>query len=355
MSVSKAVRRIKVDIAKLQKAQGRRHDAAKELRKDQSEGKLDHRQLAKLVSKGRNEHKALNRDRNSLAKDAAARSNALEALKAKKQALVQQFPDAFTTDPLNPNASLSNPTLQAGLDEIAQQEALVHAKFDPRIDQDRGRIAEDRSNIGALRAAIAGKRKEIQHDRSALKHDRQRLDKAIGAAKNARHKALNDLRPAEYKLGLRGTNRIRKALGLKSVDHVLRPNRGKRVVGYVNGKAHTIRVSPVGNGQYLRTDAAKQYKRMLAAAARAGIQLSSSSGYRTMAQQQQLWIQFGQNPARVARPGYSNHQGGVAMDIGGVGGYGTSAYRWLSANAGRYGFRNTVAGEPWHWSYGVNG
>jgi LAS superfamily LD-carboxypeptidase LdcB len=53
----------------------------------------------------------------------------------------------------------------------------------------------------------------------------------------------------------------------------------------------------------------------------------------------------------AARPGYSNHQGGVSMDIGGVNGYGTSACRWLQANASRYGFVNDVAGESWHWTF----
>ena len=28
---------------------------------------------------------------------------------------------------------------------------------------------------------------------------------------------------------------------------------------------------------------------------------------------------------------------------------GSAAYRWLSANAPRFGFRN-LPGEPWHWS-----
>ena len=39
------------------------------------------------------------------------------------------------------------------------------------------------------------------------------------------------------------------------------------------------------------------------------------------------------------------------MDIGGVNGYGTAAYRWLSANAGRFGFKNDVGGEYWHFDY----
>ena len=131
---------------------------------------------------------------------------------------------------------------------------------------------------------------------------------------------------------------------------------GKSVTAYYNGSPRTITVVPVGNGQYLRADAAASYKKMVAAAARAGIHLSADSGFRSMAEQQHLYQLYLEGRGNLAaKPGYSNHQGGVAMDIGGVNGYGTAAYNWLRAHAGDYGFRNTVSGEYWHWSYGVNG
>ena len=129
---------------------------------------------------------------------------------------------------------------------------------------------------------------------------------------------------------------------------------GKAVTAYINGRASQITVMPVGNGQYMRADAAANFKAMQAAAARAGINLGATSGFRSMAQQQYLydgWIHRRPGFNLAARPGYSNHQGGIAMDIGGVGGYGTSAYRWLQAHAGQYGFANDVSGEPWHWTY----
>jgi peptidoglycan hydrolase-like protein with peptidoglycan-binding domain len=127
--------------------------------------------------------------------------------------------------------------------------------------------------------------------------------------------------------------------------------KGKRVTGFRNGSAFTTKVYPVGNGEYLQKNAAINYKKMVLAAKRAGIPLSSTSGFRTMAEQQRLWVQFGMNPNRVARPGFSNHQQGLSMDIGGVGGFGTRAFNWLRANAGRFGFVNDVAGEFWHWTY----
>ena len=126
---------------------------------------------------------------------------------------------------------------------------------------------------------------------------------------------------------------------------------GARVNGYVNGRAAIITVSSVGNGKYMRTDAANAFNRMKADAARAGINLSVISGFRTMAEQQYLYNLYLQGRGNLAaRPGYSNHQGGTSADLS-VGGYGSSTYRWLAANARRYGFVNDVSTEPWHWTF----
>ncbi len=55
----------------------------------------------------------------------------------------------------------------------------------------------------------------------------------------------------------------------------------------------------------------------------------------------------------VARPGYSMHEQGLAVDflVGGdlIRSRSTSAYQWLAANAAGYGLYN-LPSEPWHWS-----
>lgn len=127
---------------------------------------------------------------------------------------------------------------------------------------------------------------------------------------------------------------------------------GMQVTGYVNGSPRTISISSVGNGKYLRTDAAARFNAMKAEAARAGVSLSVNSGFRTMEQQRYLYNLYLQGRGNLAaRPGYSNHQGGLSADINMPGGYSGSTYRWLRANAGRYGFVNDVGGEPWHWTF----
>ena len=61
--------------------------------------------------------------------------------------------------------------------------------------------------------------------------------------KNDRKVALNDLQPAEYKLGLKGTNKRREELGLKKVSQVIRPGVPNVVGGQVGkwiAEAQTI-------------------------------------------------------------------------------------------------------------------
>ena len=62
--------------------------------------------------------------------------------------------------------------------------------------------------------------------------------------------------------------------------------------------------------------------------------------------------------AYVAAPGYSNHQDGLALDLGtrkGKGGLiklyeGSWFHNWLKVNAGTYQFGRWPA-EAWHWTY----
>jgi lysozyme family protein len=130
------------------------------------------------------------------------------------------------------------------------------------------------------------------------------------------------------------------------------PAGAKQVTAYVQGKPSTITVVPVGNGKYLRADAAKNFKAMQAAASRAGVNLTANSGFRSMEEQKALYQKYLNGTGNLAaKPGYSNHQNGISMDIGNVGGYNTKAYNWLKNNASKYGFQNDVRGEFWHWTY----
>lgn len=93
----------------------------------------------------------------------------------------------------------------------------------------------------------------------------------------------------------------------------------------------------------------------------AGMSLSAYSSFRSMPHQQSLWESNGRNPSRVAPPGNSSHQAGVAIDFNKMPGFNSSgsctnrartlnnpAWVWLRDNAERYGFKQ-FSNEAWHW------
>ena len=127
---------------------------------------------------------------------------------------------------------------------------------------------------------------------------------------------------------------------------------GRIGAGYQNGRRVSVGLSEVGGGRYLNTRAAPSYRAMMAAARRDGVNLSLLSAFRSMEQQQHLYSLYRSGRGnKAARPGYSNHQMGLSVDLGNTGGYGGRNYRWLKQNAARFGFYNDVRGEPWHWTY----
>jgi D-alanyl-D-alanine dipeptidase len=135
-------------------------------------------------------------------------------------------------------------------------------------------------------------------------------------------------------------------------------------------QADRVTVTGAGGAQVvLHRLAAKQWARLIDAARAGGIAtplLLPVSGYRSVASQQVLWkaalAKYGSEAeARkwVAKPGGSAHHSGRAVDcwLGtatnseNVGKQRqTAAWKWLVANAERFGFYPYDA-EPWHWEY----
>lgn len=129
----------------------------------------------------------------------------------------------------------------------------------------------------------------------------------------------------------------------------------------------------VGGGQQLRGEAANALRLMIADASSASLTIKPLSGYRSYNTQVSVYGNEvktnGQAVAdsQSARPGYSEHQTGLAIDVGG-GGCGiedcfgnTAEGKWVAANAYKYGFivryvagKEQVTGyrpEPWHIRY----
>jgi len=114
----------------------------------------------------------------------------------------------------------------------------------------------------------------------------------------------------------------------------------------------------IGNGQTMNADAARHWAALVAEIKRdTGITVVATEGTRTYARQKALYDGYragrpGFNPAWSPESPYAYHLSGRAVDVGsGVGYLATQASREFYARAGRYGFRPTVAGEPWHFEW----
>ncbi|MGZ3419862.1 MAG: M15 family metallopeptidase [Polyangiales bacterium] len=118
--------------------------------------------------------------------------------------------------------------------------------------------------------------------------------------------------------------------------------------GYKSGSPFTITVVHA-DGKDIEVATASMYARMQHDAAKAGIGIRIVSGFRTMEKQKELYQAYLNGTGNLAaKPGYSNHQSGHALDLN------TSApgvYSWLAAHAASYGFKRTVPSEAWHWEY----
>ena len=144
--------------------------------------------------------------------------------------------------------------------------------------------------------------------------------------------------------------------------------------GYVPSDLTNVTVNGTVTSYTLRREAAEAMTKMFAGAAQDGVQLVLTSAYRSYEYQYQLYngyvAQYGSATADTisSRPGYSDHQTGLAADIT------SSTYSalnqgfaqdsggiWLAAHAHEYGFimrypqgKQDITGyafEPWHFRY----
>lgn len=126
---------------------------------------------------------------------------------------------------------------------------------------------------------------------------------------------------------------------------------GRSATGYLRGRAIRLRVVDVDLCE-VEVSTARAFRAMERAAARAGIGLVIMSGFRTFEKQVELWndYRFGSGNL-AAKPGWSNHQSGRALDLV----LDRGVLEWLDRNGRRFGFRRTVRNEPWHWEFGTPG
>ena len=127
-----------------------------------------------------------------------------------------------------------------------------------------------------------------------------------------------------------------------------------------------------GKGIQLRKEASEAYKKMEGDASKENINFIPQSGYRSYDYQNTLYENYKKDDPKgadtySARPGFSEHQTGLALDINIPSGgslrnfNGTKQAEWVSQNAHKYGFiiryteeNKDITGymsEPWHIRY----
>ncbi|MDX8418935.1 M15 family metallopeptidase [Stecheria sp. CLA-KB-P133] len=145
--------------------------------------------------------------------------------------------------------------------------------------------------------------------------------------------------------------------------------------GYAPEDVRYVNVAQIYNNAVMREEAATAMENMFAAAQADGITLTLGSGYRSYDLQTTLYNKYVDDDGTdyadsiSSRPGYSDHQTGLAADLNGddestycdKSFINTDAGQWLYHNAYRYGFimrypegKTDYTGydyEPWHYRY----
>jgi hypothetical protein len=138
--------------------------------------------------------------------------------------------------------------------------------------------------------------------------------------------------------------------------------------GYRNGRINPALLTPLKEapGHRLYKDAAEAFDKMAVAyKADTGKKLSITDSYRRLEVSIDLikrkgWYSRnapdttegrGQKMGLGGQPGTSNHGWGLGIDVNNCG-YDSTAFKWLSQNAARFGYKN-IPKESWHWEYTI--
>lgn len=290
-------------------------------------------------------------------------SDRIEALNGQLRAVAVNAYVRPPTDDLGVVLGDDSPNDNATRKVLATTRVATTGEVVNQIRAERQRLTQAKAAAAkAVEAAQATQQAEQERlDGLSAATDRQRtladdvqsrLDRALGEA--AGIQSRSDQLAAE--VGAREQELARKARAIAGGGS----SSGSRPSWVSNG----VSVTTVA-GITVATSIAGALGRLLAAADADGVSLSGS-GFRDIATQIELrrehcgtsdyaiWEMNSLDCSPpVARPGYSMHEQGLAVDfiVGGdlIRSRSSSGYRWLDANASDYGLYN-LPSEPWHWS-----
>lgn len=158
--------------------------------------------------------------------------------------------------------------------------------------------------------------------------------------------------------------------GLKIIDGILIVNKSYPLPkDYVPTNTYKDATGLNYCSECINVDAYEKYKLMKADMASLGMNIWIQSGYRSYSLQESLYNKYVIRDGKLAadtysaRPGYSEHQTGLAFDLNSISDdfqY-TSEGKWINENAWRYGFilrypksKESITGykyESWHLRY----
>jgi hypothetical protein len=292
------------------------------------------------------------------AEDAAARE--LERLRvAVRTIAVNQFIQGSRTVRLGPRPEDS-------ASDAARRAFLGHIGAESAHDLQDQLRSTGQDLVRSRQAAEAAMRRARERQAS--------VEQSLAAVRAAQGRQRGVANQVEARL----EQRLAEAASLAAIDSRLaaeitrQQNALVRHLPRIGGRLPSIRLGSVSvtsvRGIVVATSIARQVGRLLAAAAADGVSLSGS-GYRSSAAQVasrrshcgSSYYDIYRKPASQcrppsARPGLSMHERGLAIDFvynGSIVSRRSAGYRWLRANAARYGLHN-LPSEPWHWSTNGN-
>lgn len=243
---------------------------------------------------------------------------------------------------------------QADLQHVAgSQQDVLRAAIRGRLRvQNLSRAAE------ALSADARATERQLAEQLADLRRTAARANDELQQAATR----LSDAQAAERaRLAELARARSQAASRLRQASVISGPScTGQSGSGYANGFLPDAALCPLWGtaGFRLVGPAAAAFNAMSQFhAASVGAPLCVTDSYRSYGEQVSV---YSRKPDLAATPGTSEHGWGRAVDLcGGVERFGSDAFRWMSAHAGRFGFFHPAWAEPgggrpepWHWEYG---
>lgn len=237
----------------------------------------------------------------------------------------------------------------------------LNKQSDQELSDKQARLNSQMAEADKLIAKL--KQERLDRERQAAEEAKKLADEAAAQA------AQNKLPAAQQKLAANPTacNPSTTHNNPASPDVIVNKKHCIMPISYAPSDLVTA------YGATMSSAAANQFAKLVEAAARDGVAISASSSYRSYSAQVATynhWVTVNgsvQAADKVsARPGYSEHQTGLAVDVTSNGCAldcfaSTVAYPWMKAHAHKYGFverypsgKEAVTGynpEPWHYRF----